>query len=154
MKDWYVLYTKPRNEKKAALDLEKIGVTVYCPLVTEIHQWSDRKKKVEVPLIKSYIFVQLEEKNREIVFQAPGIVRYVLWLKKPAIVRESEIKLLQESLKETISEVEVMQMKPGDLMDISSGPFKGKKGIVNEVNGKSVQFILQGLGVKIRLTKA
>ena len=152
--NWYVLYVKPRNEKKVALQLEALGVTVFCPLVIQIRQWSDRKKKVEMPLINSYVFVKLKEKEREVVFQIPGVVRYVFWLEKPAIVRESEIKILQESLKETISEVEVMQIKAGDLMDIPSGPFKGEKGVVKEINGKSIQFILQGLGLKIRLTKA
>ena len=57
---WYVLYTKPRQEKKVADGLIAIGIAAYCPLVTTIKQWSDRKKKVEVPLINSYVFVNIE----------------------------------------------------------------------------------------------
>ncbi|MDX1426779.1 MAG: transcription termination/antitermination NusG family protein [Salegentibacter mishustinae] len=47
---WYVLYTKPRTEKRVAESLEQMGVEVYCPLITEIKQWKDRKKKLKTPL--------------------------------------------------------------------------------------------------------
>jgi len=153
MKNWYVLYTKPRNEKKAALDLEKMGVTVYCPLVTEIHHWSDRKKKVEVPLIKSYIFVQIEEKNREIVFQAPGIVRYIFWLHKPAIVREQDIDTLKEWLSGEITEAHVERLQQGDRMLIPSGPLQGKEGVVEQINKNRIQLLMPDLGMKITLKR-
>ena len=93
--NWFVIYTKSRQEKKVALELEKMGITVYCPMINQIRQWSDRKKKVEVPLISSYVFVQLKERDRETVFEVPGIVRYVYWLEKPAIVRDEEIAVMK-----------------------------------------------------------
>jgi transcription antitermination factor NusG len=93
---WYALYTEPRHEKKVADRLLKLGVEVYCPLVTQIKQWSDRKKKVEVPLLPSYVFVKLEESNRDIVFQVSGVVRYLFWLGKPAIIRNEEIQHLNQ----------------------------------------------------------
>ena len=77
---WYVLYTKSRQEKKVTEALNLLGVNAYCPVVTTMKQWSDRKKKVEEPLIKSYVFVNLEESNRDIVFEVPGVVRYLFWL--------------------------------------------------------------------------
>jgi len=49
-------------------------------MVTQIKQWSDRKKKTETPLIPSYVFVNIEEKNRNDVFEVPGVVRYLFWL--------------------------------------------------------------------------
>ena len=82
--EWFALYTKPRNEKKVAENLAALGIEVYCPLVTTIKQWSDRKKKVESPLIPSYVFVKIEEANRKEVFQVSGVVQYVFWLGKPA----------------------------------------------------------------------
>lgn len=96
---WFAIYTRPKNEKKVVEGLEKLGVEVYCPMVTEIKQWSDRKKKVEIPLIKSYVFVNIEEKNRNIVFEVPGVVRYLFWLGKPAVIQEQEIEVLKASLK-------------------------------------------------------
>ena len=118
--DWKVLYVKPRNEKKVATLLENLGVTVYCPLVTEVRQWSDRKKKVQVPLLNSYVFVQIEEKERELVFQVPGVVRYLFWLQKPAIVRDSEIQLMKDWLTGENVKAEVEQLQPGDKMKIKA----------------------------------
>ncbi len=80
--NWYVVYTKPKWEKKVAEQLKNAGVECYCPLIVKIHQWSDRKKKVEVPLFNSYVFVRLAEEDRNLVFQSTGAVRYLFWLGK------------------------------------------------------------------------
>ncbi len=150
---WFALYTKPKYEKKVADRLEKSGIEVYCPMVTQIKQWSDRKKKVETPLIPSYVFVNIEEKNRNDVFDIPGVVRYLFWLGKPAIVRENEILALKESLKETFSAVEIFPYKKGDSINISEGPFKGKEGIIKQVGKNRMQLVLKELGMLITLTK-
>lgn len=150
---WYVIYTKPRNEKKVAERLEKVGIIVYCPLVTQIKQWSDRKKKIQVPLFNSYVFVYLEDKDRQSVFQVAGVVRYLFWLGKPAVVREEEVIALKEGLKDIISSVELKTIHAGDLLNIPSGPFQGKEGVVKHINKNSLQLILKELGVLITLTK-
>ena len=150
---WYVIYTKPRNEKKVAERLLQIGITVYCPMITMMKQWSDRKKKVQVPLLNSYVFVCLEEKEREQVFQVSGVVRYLFWLGKPAIVREDEIAALQDGLKDTMTSFEVKDIKIGDVLPIPSGPFQGKEGIIKQINKNSLQLILKELGVLITLNK-
>jgi len=150
---WYVIYTKPRNEKKVTERLQQIGITVYCPMITVIKQWSDRKKKVQLPLLNSYVFVCLEDKEREKVFQVSGVVRYLFWLGKPAMVREEEILALQEGLKEAMTSFEVKGIKVGDLLPIPSGPFQGKEGIIKQINKHSLQLILKELGVLITLNK-
>jgi len=150
---WYVIYTKPRNEKKVAERLELLGIEVYCPLVTVVKQWSDRKKKVQTPLLISYLFVCLEEKNREKVFQVSGVVRYLFWLGKPAIVRDEEIIALKDALKDTLVAFEVSGIKVGDLLPIPIGPFQGKEGKVKQINKNSLQLILTELGVLITLIK-
>lgn len=150
---WFAIYTKPKYEKKVADRLEKSGIEVYCPMVSQIKQWSDRKKKVETPLIPSYVFVNIAEKNRNAVFDIPGVVRYLFWLGKPAIIRENEILALKESLKETFSAVAISAYKKGDSINIAEGPFKGKEGIIKEVGKNRVQLILKELGMLITLTK-
>ena len=150
---WFVIYVKSRNEKKVALQLQQMGITVYCPLVTQTRIWSDRKKKIETPLIPSYIFVQIEEKQRELVFQVPGVVRYLCWLGKPAVVRNKEIEILQKWLQSDLLDAQVSSVQPGDKMAISKGPFKGKEGIVQEVSKNRLQLLLLELGVKITITK-
>ena len=150
---WFALYTRPKNEKKVTEQLVKLGIEVYCPLVTQVKQWSDRKNKVETPLISSYVFVNVEEKERDKVFEAFGVVRYLFWLGKPAVIRDEEIYLLKDSLKEVISTFEISEIKPGDMMNISRGPFQGKEGIVKAVEKNKIQLILKELGFVITLTR-
>jgi len=152
--EWNVIYVKPRTEKKVEAALLKMGIKAYCPVVTEIHQWSDRKKKVQVPILKSYVFVQLEEQNREAVFQVANVVRYLFWLGKPAVVREQEIKIMQDWLVSEHTEARVLDIQPGDTMDIKTGPFKGAKGLVKEISNNRIQLVLLDLGIKITLSRS
>lgn len=152
MKHWFVLYTKPRNEKKVATQLEKMGLRAYCPLVTEIKQWSDRKKKVETPLIPSYIFIQIDSADRDLVFQVPGVVRYLFWLGKPAIVRDNEISTLKEWV-DGSHKIKVEGIQAGDVMKIETGPFKGQEAMVEQVGENRLQLLLINVGLKVILTK-
>ena len=150
---WFAIYTRPKNEKKVVEGLEKLGIQVYCPMVTQIKQWSDRKKKVEMPLINSYVFVNIEDKNRNIVFEVSGVVRYLFWLGKPAVIQEQEIEALKASLKGILSAVEVNGIQPGDSLTISKGPFQGKEGVVSQVDKNKIRLVLKELGVTITISK-
>ena len=150
---WYVLYTKSRQEKKVTEGLNLLGVNAYCPVVTTMKQWSDRKKKVEEPFIKSYVFVNLEESNRDIVFEVPGVVRYLFWLGKPAVVRDVEIEALHRNLNGIITSFEIMTVSKGSNYSITEGPFQGFEGIVKKINATSIQLMLVDLGFLITLTR-
>ena len=113
----------------------------------------DRKKKVEVPLISSYVFVQLKERDREAVFEVPGIVRYVYWLEKPAIVRDEEIAVMKAWLSTQTVEAKVEGLRRGDRMKVSSGIFEGKEGFVEEISKNRVLLLLPDLGMKITLNR-
>lgn len=148
---WYVLYTNPRSEKKTSAHLAAMGIEVYCPLVTRIQQWSDRKKKVELPLFSSYIFVNIEEQNREKVFLVKGVVRYLFWLGKPAIVKEEEISEIKKWLATDYTDAEVEHLVRGDVMEIKEGPFKDYTGIVQEVNNSNIKLIIESIGIILTL---
>jgi transcription antitermination factor NusG len=150
---WYALYTESRQEKKVASRLAQLGIEVYCPLIIQERQWSDRKKKVEVPLLPSYVFVWLESHDRELVFQVPGIVRYLYWLGQPAIIKDSEIEVLQKWLQDKVVSFEIVGIQPGSLYEIPSGPLIGQKGIVEKVDKSQITLILEQLGVKVILHK-
>lgn len=150
---WYALYTESRQEKKVAARLAQLDIEVYCPLVIQVRQWSDRKKKVEVPLLPSYVFVKLEPNNRELVFQVSGVVRYLYWLGQPAVVKDSEIELMQKWLQDKVTTFEIVGIQPGTLYEIPSGPFLGQKGIVEKVTKNQITLVLEQLGVKIILHK-
>jgi transcriptional antiterminator RfaH len=149
---WFVLYTQPRNEKKVTERLEKLGITAYCPMTIQVRQWSDRKKKVEVPLLNSYVFVHLANANRNLVFEVPGIVRYLFWLGEPAIVRDEEIKTLQNWLAHDFSEIEVSALKPGDTITIKEGAFKNQEALIKTISKNKMQLVLTSLGLLVTLT--
>ena len=150
--NWYVVYTKPKWEKKVAEQLNQLGVTCYCPLLTQVRQWADRKKKVIVPLFNSYVFVQLEEAQRNAVFGASGVVRYLFWLGKPAIVKDEEIAIIKKSLESTvISEILVESYKKGDRITVEAGVFTNQVGVVQEVSNTECVLILESLGCVLRI---
>jgi transcription antitermination factor NusG len=150
---WYVLYTKPRNEKKVAERLSAAGYNVYCPLHKVKRQWSDRAKVVEEPLFKGYLFIQVEDKRRDEVFNYPGAVRYLFWLRRPAIVRESEIQTIQKWLGQyNHSDIDISDILPGDYVRITSGPFNGEQAILLDKTNKKAVVQLKELGLQLSLS--
>lgn len=154
MKNWFVVYTKPRQEKKVAEELKKIGIESYCPTKLVERQWSDRKKKVEVPLFSSYCFVNLEEKNRNVVFQVAGVIRYLFWLKKPAIIREEEISEIKRWLNDYDHElIETKVFQTNDRLIIKSGLFIDNTAIVLKQNGNQMILRLEKLGFNLSISQ-
>ena len=152
--NWYVVYTKPKWEKKIAERLNEKGVVAYCPLIHKTSQWSDRKKTITVPLFNSYIFVQIEEKNRNQVFQVQGVVRYLFWLGKPAIVKDSEIQTIKQWLSNPKSfDVVVEQWEKGDKIILDSGPFANQTAVIQEVKQNQYILILESLGCVLKVNK-
>ena len=151
---WFVIYTKSRNEKKVSELLQKNGVEVFCPLVKLKKNWSDRTKIVETPLFNSYVFVNLSEKDRNVVFNVPGVIRYLFWLKKPAIARDSEIENLKNILHETMNSFTIENYQIGDTIKISEGVFKGVDGVIEKQSKNKLHVILENVGIKITLQRS
>lgn len=152
MKNWYVVYTKPKWEKKVAEKLAEVGIECYCPLITQIKQWSDRKKAVEVPLFNSYVFVQLEDNDRNSVFQISGVVRYLFWLGKPAIVKDGEIEIIKTSLSApNISDISVTSIQVGDRIKLETGAFSNQDAIVQEISNTYYTLVLESLGCVLKI---
>lgn len=152
MMNWYVVYTKPKWEKKVAEQLENKGITCYCPLITQVRQWSDRKKKVIVPLFNSYVFVQLPDSERNAVFQSVGVVRYLFWLGKPAVVRDEEIETIKKWLDPAqANDVSLLSFQVGDAIQLESGPFSSQKAVVQEVTNTHYLLVLESLGCVLKM---
>ena len=150
-KQWMVVYTRPKNEKKVAERLEQLELEIYCPLQTTVRQWSDRKKKVKIPVIPSYVFLKIAEADRKIVLEDPGVVRFIFWLGKPAIIPDREIELLRQFL-ENLTDVKIVNidLKPGNKVTIKEGPLKNEKGEIIEVGSKYATITLSGLGIQLK----
>lgn len=151
-KNWYVLYTKPRHEKKVAERLAEAGYTTYCPLHKVKRQWSDRTKVVEEPLFSNYIFIHIEDYKREEVFTFPGTVRYLFWLRKPAVVRRVEIEAIQKWLGHYDHDsLEVEDINPGTLVRIISGQFMNEEAIFLDQSRNKAVVQLKELGIQLSL---
>jgi transcription antitermination factor NusG len=147
---WLVVYTKPRQEKKAADALARQSFEVYCPLKREKRKWSDRWKWVETPLFTSYLFLRIAETERSQVLQVPGVVRFLFWLGKPAVVKEEEIRILRQWLNEVEPEaLEVVGLEPGSRARIESGALMGREGEVVERRGTKLVLFLKDLSVAV-----
>ena len=152
-KKWFVVYTRPQQELKVASQLSRMGITNYCPTITLVKQYSDRKKKVSKPLLSSYVMVELEEKQRNKVFACSGIVRYLFFLGKPAVVPGSDIELMQDHLNGVYNDIKVTTLSVGDSHTITEGPFSGVSGRVVETDNTKVKLELASLGMSVTLKK-
>ena len=141
-KKWFVLFTKPKNELKVTERLTRIGVQVYTPTKIEVRQWSDRKKKVTIPLLPSMVLVQLLEKEVALVFDVPGAVRFLFEHGKRASVSNEEV-LAMKSYLETVVQKESKTLAVGDLVKV---PLLEQEAILLSIKGKKCLAQLKKLG--------
>ena len=149
-KSWYAVYTRPHSEKKVFDRLQDAGFEAYCPLNRVKKKWSDRIKWVEEPLFKSYVFVKVTESGRTGVRMVNGVVNFVYWLGKPAMVREKEIQTIRKFL----NDYEEVQVLPLNLstdtpVTIRQGIFMDKEARVLKVINNKVQVIIQSIGYSL-----
>lgn len=147
---WYVIIVKNRYEKKVAEKLTSLGIEVFCPLKKEVRQWSDRKKKVEIPLFMNYVFVRLPERERNLVFSVPGIIKYLYYLGKPAMARSVEIETIKNWLADdAVVSIDLNRLTPGKVVTIENGILKNKSATIQQVRKNELKLILQDLGIVV-----
>ena len=152
--NWYVLHTKPRSEKKVEEKLLSLGINAYCPTRSEIRFWSDRKKRIEVPVLPSIVLVNINDKDINKVFECPSVIRYMFWLGKRAIVRQSEIDILKKYLTGDYNFInsKLSDIKVGDNFSLSS--FNNERGIVNRISNNNIWIYLKSIGYSVKLKLA
>ena len=146
---WSVLHTKPRAEKKVAQQLSDMGVTAYCPTVSKVSQWSDRKKTIQKPALPSMILVKDTSYNDTQLFSFNGIVGFMSRKGKRAKVSQKEVDVLSSFLDGKYS-VKKNSIEIGDLIEV---PVLKKQGRVERIKGTScwVQLANTGLSVSFSL---
>ena len=153
MGSWHVIYTKPRAEKKVEERLNNFGIEAYCPVKQEVKQWSDRKKKILVPVLPSMVLVNIDEKERNKVFDIPGVVRYMFWLKKHAIVKDDEVASLKSLLSQNnIISQNTETLKVGENFNVPG--FENQSGIIKKISNNQIWVVLKKLGYVIKLKTA
>ena len=138
-KYWYALYVRSRAEKKVVTQLEDIGVEVFLPLITRIKQWSDRKKKVEEPLFKSYVFVHSNAKQHIPILNVYGVLKFVTFEHKAVVVPDNQIVAIKryiDDFDEKERELTNAELQVGDMVRITNGPMQGLIGRLQSVKDK------------------
>ncbi len=134
---WYALYTRPRHEKKVYDQLKEKRIEAFLPMVEQVRQWKDRKKRIQVPLFTSYVFVHIELKDRFAALETHGVVRMVSFGGVPAAIPDWQI----DQLRRVIEHPDTLQLenylREGDLVEVIDGPFKGIKGRLRELRGET-----------------
>jgi transcription antitermination factor NusG len=144
---WYAVYTKPRWEKKVAGLLLHKGIESYCPLNKVRRRWSDRMKTIEEPLFKSYVFVRVDDSARTAVRMTDGIINFVYWNGKPALIKDREISTIKRFLDEYENVMlEKMDVGTGERVKVIAGPMMEAEGKVLEVKHKTVKVAIDSLG--------
>lgn len=146
-KKWYAVYTKPRWEKKVHGLFTERGLVSYCPLNKVRKRWSDRIKLVEEPLFKSYVFVQVPEEDQQKVRMINGVLNFVYWNGKPAIVKEEEIDTIRKFLNE-YSDVEVkpMNLQANQAVMVKRGLLMNNTGRIRRLMNNKVEVLIESLG--------
>ena len=150
---WYPIYTRSRFEKKTQLELEKKQITTYLPLKKVLKQWSDRKKIVEEPLLKSYLFIYISIKEYNEVLLTPGFSRFIYFSGKIASIPEKQIQDLRLLLANS-TDLELIEynISPGEKVLIKAGPFKGITAeLVSLKSKKSLILRLEQVGCSINI---
>jgi len=141
-KNWFVVYTKPRNELKVLQRLSILGIQVYVPTKTEVRQWSDRKKKILVPLLPSMVLVSLHENEVHKVFDAPGVIRYMFEYGKRAIVSNEQVVAMQYYLEHSYCQKQ-QEVAIGDTLQV---PLLEEEAILLSQKGKNCIAQLKKMG--------
>ena len=149
-KKWYVIYTRPRWEKKVVALLNEKGVENYCPLNKVTRQWSDRLKVIEEPIFKGYVFVKVSDDDKWDVANVNGVLNYIYWLGKPAVVRDEEIATIRKFLNE-FDNVEVSKnvIHTDSKVRIVQGVLMNYEGMVIEVFGSRAVVKIESLDLSI-----
>jgi transcription antitermination factor NusG len=152
--NWYALYTKPRWEKKVLQACEKHGIEAYLPLRKTKKQYSDRIKAVEEIVLPSYIFVKLTKAQETEIRYIAGVVNFVYWLGKAAVINEAEINTLKKfMLSEGDVEVEFINHEVGDEVELINGPLGKGKAIISRKFKNKIELILVQFNMKIIIDK-
>ncbi len=149
-KKWFVVYTIPRWEKKVAATLAAKDVEHYCPLNKVSRQWSDRKKIILEPLFKGYVFVYIEVADTLKIKNTAGIINFIYWNGKPAVVKSTEIETIRKFMDE-FTEVTVtgIKVKVNDAVLVKQGLLMDFKGIVLEIIGNKARVKIQSMGLQL-----
>lgn len=149
-RNWYAVYTRPRWEKKVAELLTKKNIENYCPLNKVRKQWADRSKIIYEPLFTSYLFVNIPTTDLIHTKETDGVLNFVFWQGKPAVIKDEEIKVIKRFLQEYENvSIERASISPNDKVRVMNGALMMREGEVLEVRHKTVKILIPSIGFSL-----
>ena len=134
---WSAIYTKSKHEKKVAEQLLAKGFNVYLPLIKRRQKWSDRKKWVDYPLFKSYVFVKTHPLKNVFILKTPGVVRIIKFGNEIATIDQGSINAIKLMVEGGYHLETTDYFIKGDLAEVVDGPLKGTIGQVARIDGNN-----------------
>lgn len=156
-KNWYAVYVKSRSEKKVASEFEAQDIDYYLPLIKKLKIWSDRKKWIEEPLFRSYVFVHIEQKDYHKVLYTFNVLKYISFEGKAVPIRKEQINAIKYYLNEKDPEnIDNQVWEEGRKVEVISGSMAGLQGELIDVKGKKkvkVEIEVVGKSLVIQIPK-
>ncbi|HZQ17952.1 MAG TPA: UpxY family transcription antiterminator [Terriglobales bacterium] len=151
---WYAAYTCARHEKRVAQQLKDRGIEYFLPLYRSVRRWKDRKKELELVLFPSYVFVRIELIARLQVLQLPGVVRFVAFDGRPAVLPGTDIEALRNGLSHNVIAEHHPFLNVGRRVKVVYGPLSGAEGILVRRKSESrlvisIEAIMRSIAVEI-----
>ena len=154
-KYWYAIYVRSRYEKKVYKLLLEKGIESSLPLIKTTKMWSDRKKKVEVPLFRGYVFIKIDVGRDKLnILQTDGVVKFIGIKKKPSRIPDEEIHWVHMMVEESDTVQSEKEIPVGQKVRVSAGPFKGVEGVVMRAGNQSrlvvvIETIMHAISIEI-----
>jgi len=137
--NWYALATKPQAERAVERGLAEKSYETYFPVLTAERRWSDRVKRVEMPLIPGYVFCRFDGAFRLPILTTPGVREIVGFGRQAAPVDEAELEALR-LVAESGWPIERCEfLRGGDQVEVTAGPLQGLRGLLLEVKDRQDQ---------------
>ncbi|WP_341833855.1 UpxY family transcription antiterminator [Chitinophaga pollutisoli] len=144
---WYAVYTKAKMERKVADLLARKQLESYCPMNVIGKPSADRRKSSEEPLFSSYVFVRIPEGMLDAVRETEGIVNFVYWLGKPAVIHDGDIEMIRRFMREhRTASLEKIPMRIADTDPVKGSTLLYYRGRTPESNRNKVRAVLSSLG--------
>jgi transcription antitermination factor NusG len=153
---WFAIHTRPRYEKKVSAELQEKGITNFLPLHSAVHQWSDRKRVVHVPLFPGYVFVRIAPAltSRVAVLRTNGVLSFVGVRNMGIPIPDGEIDAVRMVVEEQVAFEPHSYLTVGQRVCIRGGSLDGVSGVLTAVNGDeslviSVNLIQRSIAMRI-----
>jgi transcription antitermination factor NusG len=153
---WYAIHTRAQHEKRVEMRLRECGISIFLPLVRQVHRWSDRRKEVELPLFSCYAFIHVipTAQTRLRILRTPGVIGFVGFHGEGTPIPDRQIDDVRSLISSGVPFTEYPFLKIGQRVRIRGGSLDGIEGAIVAGHGNrklvvSVELIQRSIAVTV-----